>query len=39
MNILKIDGAVNYKKDGYFKKLRKLCPKGVDSYFDNVGEE
>ena len=35
---LGFDAAFNYKtvKD-YFHKLKELCPKGVDVYFDNVG--
>ena len=35
---LGFDGAFNYKttKD-YVAKLKELCPKGIDCYFDNVG--
>ena len=35
---LGFDGAFNYKttKD-YVAKLKELCPKGIDGYFDNVG--
>lgn len=34
------DGAFNYKKDtDYVSKIRELCPKGIDCYFDNVGGE
>ncbi|HNG34608.1 MAG TPA: NADP-dependent oxidoreductase, partial [Blastocatellia bacterium] len=37
---LGFDAAFNYKTDtDYFAKLRGLCPKGIDSYFDNVGGE
>jgi NADPH-dependent curcumin reductase CurA len=34
---LGVDGAINYRTDDLRVKLKELCPKGVDVYFDNVG--
>jgi NADPH:quinone reductase len=35
---LGFDAAFNYKTDtDYVGKLRELCPRGIDIYFDNVG--
>jgi leukotriene B4 12-hydroxydehydrogenase/15-oxo-prostaglandin 13-reductase len=35
---LGFDGAFNYKTtQDYVAKLKELCPKGIDCYFDNVG--
>jgi NADPH-dependent curcumin reductase CurA len=38
---LKLDGAINYKdkKQSLYTQLKNVCPKGIDCYFDNVGEE
>jgi NADPH-dependent curcumin reductase CurA len=35
---LGFDAAFNYKTvDDYYERLKELCPKGIDVYFDNVG--
>jgi NADPH-dependent curcumin reductase CurA len=37
---LGFDGALNYRIDQpYDEALRRLCPDGIDCYFDNVGGE
>ncbi|CAC36904.1 NADP-dependent oxidoreductase, implicated in cellular detoxification [Schizosaccharomyces pombe] len=33
------DSVFNYKKESPFKALPRLCPKGIDIYFENVGGE
>ena len=38
VNELGFDDAFNYKTTSdYLAKLKELCPKGIDCYFDNVG--
>jgi hypothetical protein len=36
---LGFDGAIDYKSDDVGAALDRLCPKGIDVYFDNVGGE
>jgi NADPH-dependent curcumin reductase CurA len=38
LNIAGVDGAINYRKSqDLSSELAKLCPDGVDIYYDNVG--
>lgn len=36
---LGFDGAVDYKSENVYAKVKEHCPKGIDVYFDNVGGE
>ncbi|KAJ3410363.1 hypothetical protein HDV05_003866 [Chytridiales sp. JEL 0842] len=38
-DVLKIDGAFNYKTEDIAESLDKHCPNGIDIYFENVGGE
>jgi len=37
INELGFDGAIDYKSDHIYKKIKEYFPKGIDVFFDNVG--
>jgi NADPH-dependent curcumin reductase len=37
LNDFGLDGAIDYKADKIDAELKRLCPQGVDLFFDNVG--
>ena len=36
---LGFDAAIDYKSEDLYARLKELCPKGIDVFFDNVGGE
>ncbi|SBS34222.1 NADPH-dependent curcumin reductase [Marinomonas spartinae] len=37
VDVLGFDACINYKEDDLAESIEKLCPNGVDIYFENVG--
>ena len=33
-----MDGVICYKTDNLYKEIKKVCPRGIDAYFDCVGK-
>jgi len=36
---LGLDAAIDYRSEPVARRLKELCPRGIDAYFDNVGGE
>jgi len=39
VNEANFDDTIDYKSDNVYKRIKELCPKGVNVYFENVGGE
>ena len=39
VNVMGLDGCIDYKTEKVADGIKRLCPNGIDSFFDNVGGE